>query len=512
MNINNDEFSKIEGFDSIEREPNPSVSEFDAASQAANTDTVSDDGFPASETHKADSHLPDDTSLDEADVSQFSEQATDYTDVVSELPPEIDSDPTPYKFFPSGSYSVDPTPEPAEKKSTKSKTSRPKNNRRPATSVVACILIAVIMGVGSGVASSYFFTKTLLPQNNTSPSTPSETPVTTPQSGANTTIVVKDEDLSVVEAVYQKCYNSVVGIRTTDSVKNFFGTQSETKGEGSGIIYSADGYIVTNFHVIASSANTSVPAENIEVFLPSDTSKGISATVVGYNVSSDLAVIKINQTGLSPIELGTSVSPKVGQFVIAIGNPGGLEFMSSVTYGIISGLNRTVQLDSIGTMKLIQTDAAINPGNSGGALVNTSGQLVGINSSKLINESYEGMGFAIPVSKAVEIINKLIAKEYQPLPYIGVEISSTYDAATLKWLGYPTGAVVSSVASGSPAEKAGIKKTDIITEFNSATVDSYTTFNDLVSDCSPGDKVSIKVYRSGRFYSTTITVGSNNSQ
>lgn len=506
--MNNDEFSKIEGFDSIEREGAPSATDL--------ADTLEKSAVSsASEDTPSVTPLSDFVTENEVVATSGSEQSPSITscDDDKELLPESEADAPAYSFFPSGSYSVDPVVAPVEKKPQETTPSIKKGgSKRFAISFIACALIAAIVGIGSGFASSYFFTNKLSSEKSPSSVTPSEVPITPQQSGTNTTIVVKDENLSVVEAVYQKCYNSVVGIRTTDSVRNFFGTQSETKGEGSGIIYSSDGYIVTNFHVIASSSNSAVPAESIEVFLPSDTSDGISATVVGYNVSSDLAVIKINRTGLSPIELGTSVSPKVGQFVVAIGNPGGLEFMSSVTYGIISGLNRTVQLDSIGSMKLIQTDAAINPGNSGGALVNTTGQLVGINSSKLVNESYEGMGFAIPVSKAVEIIDKLIAKEYQPLPYIGVEISTTYDAATLKWLGYPTGAVVSSVASGSPAEKAGIKKTDIITEFNSTAVDSYTTFNDLVSDCSPGDKVSIKVYRSGRFYSTTITVGANNSK
>lgn len=196
-------------------------------------------------------------------------------------------------------------------------------------------------------------------------------------------IVVSDESETMVEAVYEKCADSIVGIRTTSSVNSFFGNSQEVSGEGSGIVYSSDGYIITNYHVISDSSSSSSSssyfgqssssgvAEKIDVYLPSDPETAIPATVVGYNVSSDLAVLKINKTGLTAIEIGDSDSLKVGQSVVAIGNPGGLQFMGSVTSGVIGGLNRTLTIDSVGTMKLIQTDAAINPGNSGGALVNS---------------------------------------------------------------------------------------------------------------------------------------------
>ena len=321
-------------------------------------------------------------------------------------------------------------------------------------------------------------------------------------------INVEEQAFSVVEAVATKVTPSVVGIRTTTSVTSFFGNQQDATGEGSGVIYKENGYIITNYHVI-SDAVTNRQSTKIEVFLDTKAENAYTATVVGYNISADLAVIKINVTGLPVIEIADSDKAKVGQYVITVGNPGGLEFMDSVSYGVISGLNRVVSSDS--DIKLIQTDAAINPGNSCGALVDATGKLVGINSSKIVSEEFEGMGFAIPSNTTIEICDKIIAKENSPEPYIGITLSEKYTEEILKHYGYPAGAVVLSVYSGSPAYEAGLRKGDIITEFNGKTVKDYTAFGDLVNDLKPNQKVSAKIYRGGRYYTTTITVGSNNA-
>lgn len=375
-------------------------------------------------------------------------------------------------------------------------------------SVVIAALIGSVMGIGSFITINTF----LKPQddNEITSSLPS-TENTNP--GGSVDINVQNVDATVVEAVAQKVTPSVVGIRTTISVNNFFGGTSESSGEGSGVIYTSDGYIITNYHVIAEAVEYSGNSPEISVFLANGDDKGYKATVVGYNISHDLAVIKIDAKGLTPIELADSSKLKVGQFVVAIGNPGGLEFMGSVTYGVISGLNRIISdTNSSSAVELIQTDAAINPGNSGGALVNIKGQLVGVNSSKIVSESYEGMGFSIPTNTTKDICDKIIAKEYDPDPYIGVTISERYDAETLKKYGFPVGAVVYSVASGSPAEKAGIKSGDIITEFNGVAITDYTVLDQALSSCKPKDTVTIKIYRSRKYYSANITVGSNNSQ
>ena len=294
------------------------------------------------------------------------------------------------------------------------------------------------------------------------------------------------------------------------SLQGIFGSNENT-GEGSGVIYSTDGYIITNYHVIENVIEYQSENNTIEVYLHSAPEKPIDATIVGYNVSADLAVIKINKKNLPAVDVGNAKDIKVGQYAVAIGCPGGLEFMGSVSYGIVSGLNRSITIDSIGEMKLIQTDAAINPGNSGGALLNSKGQLIGINSSKLVNESFEGMGFAIPIDTVIEVVKDIIDNKDNPTPYIGIEIY-TYTGAYLEKYNLPHGAAVKSVVQGAPAANAKIRAGDIITEFNSVPIDEYTDFIKILDKCTPGTKVTAKIYRNGRYYTTTVTIGSNNSR
>ena len=365
--------------------------------------------------------------------------------------------------------------------------------------MLAAALLAAVVGAVSGIAATGI---------GKSDGDISTAPTVSNVSGQNVNINIDETAESVVEAVAKKVTPSVVGIRTTTSVTSFFGGSSESTGEGSGVVYSSDGYIITNYHVV-SGAVSNKSASKIEVFVDSLDSDSYEASVVGYNINTDLAVLKINASGLTAAEFADSSDLKVGQYVITVGNPGGLEFMDSVTYGVISGLNRVVSSDS--DVKLIQTDAAINPGNSGGALVNVKGQLVGINSSKIVSEEFEGMGFAIPSNTVKEICKKIIEKQNDPEPYIGVTISEKYTASVLQYYGYPTGAVISSVAEGSPAENAGLQKGDIITEFAGKTISDYTVLSETLEDCKPNDKVNVKIYRSGRYYTTTVTVGSNNA-
>ncbi|MBQ2274486.1 MAG: trypsin-like peptidase domain-containing protein [Clostridia bacterium] len=367
--------------------------------------------------------------------------------------------------------------------------------------VVTSVLLAVIMGAVSGVGATLFLDRY-------------NTPETAIQSDdgqgiINTTINVEKVSNSAIEAVAEKASPSVVGIRTTMAVNNFFGgSEDYTAGEGSGIIYTEDGYIITNYHVLENAIKAS--SGKIEVFLNEDNSKSYSAKVIGYNISYDLAVIKIDGKKLKAVELGDSDKLKRGQYVAAIGCPGGLDFMGSVSYGIISGLNRQVNESTKESISLIQTDAAINPGNSGGALLDIEGKLIGVNSSKISATEYEGMGFAIPINTVKEICNKIIENKDKPQPYVGISLSETYDEQTLNRLGFPSGAVVSSVATDSPAYAAGIRRGDIITEFASQKISNYNDLYDAISNCTPGEKVSVKLYRSGKYYKTDIKVLSNN--
>ena len=382
---------------------------------------------------------------------------------------------------------------------------RPKPPKKPKKYgigvVVASIVLSVVMGAVSGVGATILLNKESVPETVIQSSDG--------QSITNTTINVEKVSSSAIEAVAEKASPSVVGIRTTMAVNNFFGgSEDYTAGEGSGIIYTTDGYIITNYHVLENAIKAS--SGKIEVFLNEDNSKSYSAKVIGYNISYDLAVIKIDGENLSAVELGDSDKLKRGQFVAAIGCPGGLDFMGSVSYGIISGLNRQVNESTKESISLIQTDAAINPGNSGGALLDIEGKLIGVNSSKISATEYEGMGFAIPVNTVKEICNKIIENKDKPQPYVGISLSETYDEQTLNSIGYPSGAVVSSVAADSPAYEAGIRRGDIITEFASEKISNYNDLYDAISNCTPGEKVAVKLYRSGRYYTTDITVLSNN--
>ena len=286
---------------------------------------------------------------------------------------------------PNGFYNY--TPKPPKKK---------KSKKYGAWVVVVCCILSAFIGATSAASVFVFLGNNTKTENLQQPIL----------QGNNVNINVDEQATSVVEAVATKVTPSVVGIRTTTSVMSFFGNQ-EASGEGSGVIYKQDGYIITNYHVVADAIGNS--SSKIEVFLDATANtESYEASVVGYNISSDLAVIKINANGLTAIEVTDSKNLKVGQYVITVGNPGGLEFMDSVTYGVVSGLDRIVSSDS--EISLIQTDAAINPGNSGGALVDTTGKLVGINSSKIVSEEFEGMGFAIPSNTVVEICDRITTK------------------------------------------------------------------------------------------------------
>ena len=243
------------------------------------------------------------------------------------------------------------------------------------------------------------------------------------------------------------------------------------------------------------------------MFLPSEKDKPYTATVVGRDEQTDLAVIKINATGLPAAELGNSDDLKVGELAVAIGNPGGLEYMGSVTVGVISGLNRTIAIENNGNLKLIQTDAAINPGNSGGALVNSQGQIIGINSAKIASTGFEGLGFAIPINTVKQITDSLMKSGYVTgRPLLGVSIDTTFDEAAAKQYNVPFGLHITDVTPFSSASVAGIKVDDIITKFDGKAVTSYNQLETLKNAHKPGDKVSVEVYRYSEKKSLTLDV------
>lgn len=308
---------------------------------------------------------------------------------------------------------------------------------------------------------------------------------------------------SPVVAIAAKSGPSIVGVKVTYTTQSFFGTQ-EADEEGSGIIYSEDGYIITNYHVIESAINNNTAL--VEVSL-ANSDETYEAKIIGGDEITDLAVIKIDKTGLTKAEFGSSSELKVGDIAVAIGNPLGEEFAGSVTVGYISALNREITTDGR-TYNLLQTDAAINPGNSGGALVNSAGQVIGINTVKISVTGVEGLGFAIPIDDALPIIKELIENGKIVRPYIGIS-GIDLDVTTAKRNNLVEGIYVAQVLNGSPAKEAGIQRGDVITKFENEEIKTMKELNQLKNTKKIGDTVTITINRSGKEMSVKLTLASD---
>jgi len=306
---------------------------------------------------------------------------------------------------------------------------------------------------------------------------------------------------SPVVAVAEKASPSIVGIDIRYVYSDLWFGQHEGNGQGSGIIYRSDGYIITNNHVIESAMDGNSKTKiargaSIRVILPNHVDEPFDAVVIGRDPTTDIAVLKIDATDLPAAEFGDSDSLKVGELAVAIGNPAGLEFMGSVTVGYISGLNRSITFNDGRSMKLIQTDAAINPGNSGGALLNAKGQVIGVNSAKIYSGGYEGIGFAIPANVARGVADSLIDSVFvKGRPQIGVKIDMRFTEEIAKRNGVPYGALVFDVSPLSAAYRAGIRAGDIITKFNVVTVTDYYSLEAEKNKYKAGDTVEIEIYR-----------------
>lgn len=420
----------------------------------------------------------------------------------------------------------------------KQRNTRKKENNRLLTKAA---IIGVVAGLlGGGIAYGGLSAANL--NSNTSSSTASSSSssntgetgsVTTSSSG--TTKVNKSTTTSgTMTSAYKKVQNAVVSVlnykytsssSSSSDIYSLFGygdSDSSSSGsssskksltlysEGSGVIYTTangKGYIVTNNHVISGAAK-------VKVILASG--KTISAKVVGKDSTSDLAVLSIDSKYVTQTaSFGDSSRLQSGQTVIAIGSPEGSEYASTVTQGIISSPSRTITYNS-NQMTVIQTDAAINSGNSGGALVNSDGQVIGINSMKLSSsssgDSVEGMGFAIPSNEVVTIVNQLVKKGKITRPQLGIKVAAIAELNSYykKQLGISTslkkGLYVASVTSGSAAASAGIKKGDVITAADGKTVNDVATLHSILYSHNVGDKVKITVNRNGKTMTFTVTL------
>lgn len=315
--------------------------------------------------------------------------------------------------------------------------------------------------------------------------------------GINTDLVSLKEYSETGVSVAAKILPSVVGITVEFPVNSIFSRNpSTTTGEGSGIIISDDGYILTNNHIVSSSSSSSYytvgDASKVVVYLFNDKTP-YDATIIGTDEQTDLAVIKIDKTGLTAAELGDSDSIQVGEFSMAAGNPLGMQ--SSISSGTISAVNREVSADGR-TYKLIQTDAAINAGNSGGALVNSKGQVIGINTLKLSGTGIEGMGFAIPINSAKPIYEQLIEYKKVKRPYIGIGGRDLTEELA-KANNLVVGIYITSIEEFSAAEKAGLKIGDVIIEADGTSIKTMDELNEIKNKHAIGDNMKIKINRNG---------------
>ena len=304
-----------------------------------------------------------------------------------------------------------------------------------------------------------------------------------------------------VAAIYDQACNEVVGITTEVTYTNFFGQTSSSAVSGSGFIVSPDGYILTNYHVIEYAYKGNYA---ITVMLHDGTR--YDASIVGVEDCNDIAVLKIDASGLDPVTFGDSDKLSVGDDVYAVGNPlGELEF--SMTTGHVSALDRLITTDeSSEAINMFQIDAAVNSGNSGGPVYNANGEVVGIVTAKYSDTGVEGLGFAIPINDAAKIANDLITKGYVTgKAYMGVSIDERYNSMYSQYYNMPIGAFVKSVESGSCAESAGIQAGDIITRLGDVEITGYSDLKQAIKQYSAGDSAELELYRAGESRTLTVT-------
>lgn len=361
--------------------------------------------------------------------------------------------------------------------------------------------LSVALLLSLGFASGSLYNQSKQPTNNNNVST--KAPIIATSSNTSAPYTFNHSDIT---GIVEKCANSVVEI-TIQTQATLYGYYTYTaEGNGSGVIISNDGYIITNNHVING-------AKSIEVTLRDGTK--YEAKLIGKDSKTDIAVIKIEATGLTPVVIGDSDSLVVGELAVAIGNPLG-QLGGTVTDGIISALEREIKLDNA-TMNLIQTNAAINPGNSGGGLFNAKGELIGVVVAKSSGVDVEGLGFAIPVNDVKSVINDLVENGYASnRAFLGVELkdvsysnnnnANPFSMFSMFMNTVSYGAAVNNVLEGSPAEKAGIQKEDIIVSIDNEVVTSTSDVTSKIAEHNVGDKVTIGIIRGSKTMNIDVTL------
>ena len=382
----------------------------------------------------------------------------------------------------------------------------PKKRRRKngniARSAVALVLAAAMGFVGGFVGAQVGNTGGKVVIQQVAPSS-------TSSSDSGSASAVNTASGMTTAQVSEMVSPSVVVITTEQVVYSqwsWYGQSQVESGAGSGVIISSDGYILTCAHVVSGASNITVSIGD----------KDYPATLVGEDTTSDIAVVKVDATGLTPATVGNSDSLKVGESVMAVGNPLG-ELGGTVTSGIVSALNRSVSIQgssSVNTMSLIQMDASVSPGNSGGGLFNMNGELVGIVNAKSSDSDAEGLGFAIPVNDAVKVAQELLENGYVTgRPYLGISYYAVTDAQTAAQLGVNAyGVYIVEVVKGGPADKAGLQAGDRIVSVDGSEVATQSDLGTLMQDHKAGDTIEITVARGGQMQTVNVTLGEKGAE
>ena len=380
---------------------------------------------------------------------------------------------------------------PSEKKPKEQKDDGAKPPKRRLGLKIACLcLVCALLGGIAGAAAGR-----LMYGQDDSNAAAADTPI------IRSTGTPINSSTSTANDIYTLACSQTVGIKTEVTYTNMFGQTSSTAVSGTGFVVTTDGYIMTNYHVIEYAYESN---RTVSVIFKDGTQ--YDASIVGVEAENDVAVLKIDATGLTPVAVGDSDDILVGDTVYAVGNPlGELDF--SMTTGSISALDRSITVDSDQpAINMFQFDAAVNSGNSGGPVYNTSGEVIGIVTAKSSENNVEGIGFAIPINDAVNIANDLITKGYVTgKAYMGVEIDTRYSSMYSQYYDMPVGAYVGGVTSGSCADKAGIEKGDIITKIDGEEITSYADLKNAVSNHSAGDTVEVELYRAGESRTVSLT-------
>ena len=382
----------------------------------------------------------------------------------------------------------------------------PKKRRRKngniARSAVALVLAAAMGFVGGFVGARVGNTGGKVVIQQVAPSS-------TSSSDSGSASAVNTASGMTTAQVSEMVSPSVVVITTEQVVYSqwsWYGQSQVESGAGSGVIISSDGYILTCAHVVSGASNITVSIGD----------KDYPATLVGEDTTSDIAVVKVDATGLTPATVGNSDNLKVGESVMAVGNPLG-ELGGTVTSGIVSALNRSVSIQgssSVNTMSLIQMDASVSPGNSGGGLFNMNGELVGIVNAKSSDSDAEGLGFAIPVNDAVKVAQELLENGYVTgRPYLGISYYAVTDAQTAAQLGVNAyGVYIVEVVKGGPADKAGLQAGDRIVSMDGSEVATQSDLGTLMQNHKAGDTIEITVARGGQMQTVNVTLGEKGAE